>query len=468
MRAVRLISKLAVLAVLGGLIYMFEQSFYAQHTVPTPAEESDLFRGYEIKNWQFGPRIYKIIGISAIANLLAFVVVAQTSLLTMKGCDSPLVGRVCSVLDTVYVGSMLFGTDRDYIDAAYDPTRISDDAEITFVDVTGVTPPLSYPEGYFQVANPEQFAMAQDPMMALNNGMPDIDLNTIPGGSPQTDLFNTPQVLPQENPNAITGDLPSFNSTPSYTPPRPKTPRKTPRTNLPDIDDNDVAEAKPSPSPSVEPTPAATPSEDDLRNVPINKKPLVDFADDVAIKWETKEVDLNQPFTVVLNGVLAADGSLDLKKSKFDVAKQTGDQKMIDVGKAALEALGKSGYLTYLKNLNVEKFTATLVQNDEQITVLISSAQKTPEAAKTVASGLGLAISLGKQITEDPSDERTLLNGAKVSAEGKNFLLNFAIPKPIAQEMITRKLKEASAKKAAQPKPNGMNPVKAGDDSNAK
>lgn len=438
---------------------MFEQSFY-QHQPQSPAPYEpppDLFQEYEIKNWDIGPRVYKIIAISAIANIFALLVVAQTSLLTMKGCDSPLVGRVCSVLDVVYVSSMLFGTEREYVDAAYDPTRISDDAEITFVDVTGVTPPLSYPEGYFQLANPEQFAMAMDPNnpFPYGNGMPaDIDVSGIPSTSPSTgNLLDTPQVLPQPNPNVVTGNLPSFgNDSPStYKAPRP---RRTPRvqSNLPDIDD--TAELKASPTPTPEPGPKPM-SSDEVKGVEINKKPLVDFADDVAVKWSANEVDISKDFAVVLNGVLAADGSLDLKASKFDVAKQQGDQKMIDIGKAALEALGKSGYLTYLKNLNVDRFVATLVQDDKNVTVIITSTQKSPELAKTIASGLNSYIAIGKSVTQDPSDERTLLNGAKVVAEGRNFVLNFAVPKPIAQEMINRKLKEAQAKKAAQPKPNG-------------
>lgn len=457
---------------------MFEQSLYEQPFQTPPSDDEKLFENYEIRSWDIGSRIYKIIGISAVANLLALLVVAQGSLLTMKGCDSPLVGRVCSVLDTVYVGSMLFGTDREYIDAAYDKTKI-EDLEVTFIDVSNIDPRLNYPESFVDATTGQPVPMlprfaVQDPMLALNNGMSDIDVNSLPNQFPMPpstggSLLDTPQVLPPSNPNVISGNLPDFNSgsSPSYTPPKPRrTPRPKNPGNLPDLDDNDVAEAKPSPSP----TPVVAPtqmSDEDIKNVPINKRPLVEFADVVAEKWESKEVDLNQPFTVVLNGVLAADGSLDPKASKFDVAKQKGDEKMINVGKAALEALGKSGYLTYLKNLNVDKFNATLVQDDNQITVVITSAQKTPEAAKTVASGLGVAISVGKTITEDPSDERTLLNGAKVTADGKTFTLNFAIPKPVAQEMINRKLKEAATKRAAQPKPSGTNPARTDDTSAA-
>lgn len=449
---------------------MFEQSLYQFRPDQSVEETPDLFEHYEIRNWDLGPRVIKILAISAIFNVFALLVVAQTSLLTMKGCDSPLVGRVCSVLDVVYVSSMMFGTDREMVDAAYDPTRIDDDAEITFVDVTGVAPPLSYPEGYFQLANPEQFAMSQDPSMAFDGTLPDIDLGAIPMPAPSTsgDLMNTPQVLPQPNPNVVTGELPTFgNDSPStYKPPRPvRTPRI--KNAVPDIDDNDVAVVKPTPSPSPEvlPTPM---SSDQVNSVEINKKPLVDFADDVAVKWAANEVDISKDFQVVLNGVLAADGSLDLKASKFDVAQQKGDQKMIDVGKAALEALGKSGYLTYLKSLNVDKFTAKLVQDENNVTVIISSAQKTPELAKTIASGLNSYIMFGKIRVENPSDERTLLDGAKVTAEGKNFVLNFVVPKPIAQEMINRKLKEAQAKKAQQPKPNGNLPGRSGDANAAK
>jgi len=187
----------------------------------------------------------------------------------------------------------------------------------------------------------------------------------------------------------------------------------------------------------------------------INRKPLTDFADDVAIQVNAGEVDLNQPFTIVMNGVLTKDGKLDRKLSKFDVSRQKGDPRMIDVAKSALEAVGDSGFLTYLKSLNVDKVTVTLVQDDKQINAVISSTQNTPERAKSIASGLNSYISFGKIAVENPSDERTLLDGAKVADDGKNFVLNFTIPKPIAHEMITRKLKEAQAKKVQQGQPSG-------------
>src|SRR5688572_27325348 len=99
---------------------MFEQELYNHEASKIKAKPGDLFYNYEIRNWNWTPRLYQILAVSAIVNILGLFTIAQTNLLTMRGCQSPFVGRVCDVLDTVYVGAMVFGTERDYVDAAYD------------------------------------------------------------------------------------------------------------------------------------------------------------------------------------------------------------------------------------------------------------------------------------------------------------------------------------------------------------
>jgi hypothetical protein len=440
---------------------MFEQSLYNQEAfAPAPeSHEGELFYKYEIKNWEFSPRIYKILAGATIANLLLIMIVGQTSLLTMKGCDSPFVGRVCQVLDTVYVGSILFGTPRDYVDQAYEKTELAD-ADVTFVDVSSDTPPLEYPEGYFALANPDQYAMLQQQANDPSSGY---IAPGIPNYTPPTpnDLLNTKPILPMPNSNAVIGDVPTSplgnsNDDSTVATNGKKHGQRFPGAKLP----NESANQLPG-NTAATPTPEATPmSSDAVTAVEINKKPLTDFADDIVTKWSNNQIDLNQGFTVVLNGVLTPDGKLDRDKSKFDVTKQKGDPKMIDVAKAAIEAVGDSGYLTYLKSLNVDKFTVTLVQNDTQITAVITSGQKTAERAKLISSGLNNYIMIGKAVAKNPSDERTLLDAAKVTADGTSFVLNFALDKPIAQEMINRKLKEAQAKKAQQPQPTSVAPEK--------
>ena len=428
---------------------MFEQSLYNQEAfAPVPeAHEGDLFYKYEIKNWNLGPRLYKILGASALVNVLFLAFVTQTNLLTRKGCDSPITSTVCQVIDMAFVADTIFGTKRDYVDEVYEKTSLRD-ADVTFVDVSNAEPQLEYPEGYFALANPEQAAM----LAQLN----DTNNSYTPPPPLQNDLLHTTPIIPKANPNAVDGDLPSSplgplsddsNSSVGIN-------KKVRGPRFPGVKTNDYS-SNSNTMAKATPTPEATPmSSEAVAQVQINKKPLTDYADMVESKWANNEIDLNQPFTIVLNAVLTPDGKLDPKKSVFDVTKEKGDQKMIDIAKSALEAVADSGYLTYLKSLNVDKVTVTLVQDDTQITAAIVSSQKTAERAKTISSGLNGYIVVGKMTAKDPSDELTLLKGASVTTSGKDFVLNFAIPKPIAQEMINRKLKEAQAKKAQVTQPN--------------
>jgi hypothetical protein len=434
---------------------MFEHSIYEPEPVAAPLQEGDLFYQYEIKSWEFTPRIAKILAASMIVNVLALAIAAQTSVLTMKGCDSPLVGRVCQALDVVYVSALLFGTERDYVDVAYERTKLDDDAEVTFVDVTGATPPLSYPDGYFQIANPEMFAESVDDEKSSNvaANVPVYNTPYIPPPSPKS-LIDTPPVTPRRNPNVVDGELPSFGNSQASTPVRKRTPGRVNRPQ-PAPSPFENAEEDGNTSVAVNPSPDPTPlSSEALTAVEINRKPLTDFADEISTKWAANEIDLNKPFVVVLNGYLTKDGKLDRKRSKFDVSKQQGDPDMINVAKMAIEAVGDSGFLTYLRSLDVEKINLTLVQNDEQITARIVAEQKTVERARLVQSGLNSYIMFGKGAVKNPSDEKTLLDGAKVYSEGKNFILDFALPKPVAQEMINRRLTEAQAKKLQQPQPS--------------
>ncbi len=153
-----------------------------------------------------------------------------------------------------------------------------------------------------------------------------------------------------------------------------------------------------------------------------------------------------------MQGAITKDGKFDQKKSKY--VKTDGDQEMVNVAKSAIEAIGDSGLLTYLQKLGVENISFTLVQDDKQIYAIISSDQKSESKAKTISSGLNTAISLGKATVKE-QDTLALLNAAKVETKGKNFVLNFNLDKPIAQELINRQLIKAQAKRQEQQQTNG-------------
>ncbi len=418
-------------------------------------QEKEFLQHYEIKNWNLSPRLYKILGISAIANILAFVIVGQTNLLTIKGCDSPFVSQICQVLDTVYVGTALFGTDAEFAIKDYEKTELAD-SEITYINVSGETPPLKYPEGYFALANPEQFAMMQ------NTDFPIVPAQTYNGGFPtnptiQNDmpLLNTPQIVPTPNNKAVIGTPPdspfTFGGSPTVkfpsvkrvkVPKPPKVKTDDSPKELPKLDgEKTTAENKEKKDPK-QPEISSDPVSSDV----INKKPLQDFGDVVLDKVSKKEIDLTKNFLVEMQGAITPEGKFDRDPKKSRFVKTEGDQAMVDVAKSAIEAIGDSGLLNYLKNLGIDKVNFTLQQDNDQIFVAITSDQITEQRAKTVSSGLNGWISIGKSTVKE-DDTKILLEAAKVESKGKNFVLNFKLPKPVAQDMINRQLQKAEAKK---------------------
>lgn len=444
-------------------------------------QEQELFQGYEVKNWDFSPRIYKILAASAVFNILALLVVGQTNLLTTKGCDSPLVGGVCQVLDTLVVGGTILTTSRDYTDVDYTKTEL-EDAEIIWVDRTG-DEKFKYPENYFALANPELAAMntpseitGDTPFPANIPGMgniPGIPNPTTGGGA--GNLLDKPQVLPSPNKDATIGNMPDSpfviegNPTvPKQNKFRPQRQPKYPNVNqkspneLPDVNGNKT------PNTDNKQPNQVTPDENKVADVVINKKPMQDLASLVRTKYEKKEVDLSQNFKVVAEGILTKDGKLDVtedkktKQKRSRILAQEGNPEMIDIASQAIAAIGDSGWLAYLRNQGVEKINFTVVQDDSNLQVLITSDLPTPERANTVSAGVyglikGALLADQNGWKKLGDDDKVLLSSAQSSVNPQNtkqFVLNVVLPKATAQQMITRQLKEPQDPSAI-PRPNG-------------
>ena len=176
-----------------------------------------------------------------------------------------------------------------------------------------------------------------------------------------------------------------------------------------------------------------------VKEIQINKMPLQDFGSFVKYKVSGNETDLSLPFKIVLEGFLDKDGKLDRQQSKFILSE--GSEQTAEIAKSGIEAFNDSGWLAYLRNLGAEKVKITLTQDQANFNASIESELISQEKAKTVASALAVYISLAKpKITGQ--DEKTILSGLQQpTANGKVFILNFALPKQIVQDMIIRGLK---------------------------
>ncbi len=448
---------------------MFEQSLYNQEPVAQPLQPGELFHNYELKNWDLSTRIYQIVGISAVANILAILIFAQTSVLTTKTCDSPLVGSVCQFLDTVYVGAMIFGTNREYVDEAYEKTELGN-ADITYVDVTGVTPPLSYPEGYFQLANPQEYAMiqqqAENPAFPPNiAGFPGIPSSGFPRPSTADNIFNTPQKKLKPIRDPLGGQpLPSMDDS-GIVDINPGVAKKNPHTRLPSNvapknTGGSIAGIPGNVNPTIVPDKKVDPTDPVTEN-DINPRPFKDLADIVNAMIANKEVDIEKSqFEVGATGKLNKEGKLDRKTFRFTKA-VSNDPKIIDVVKKSVEAFNDSGMLKYLKDLSGKDINLSIKQDNDKVSAVVQSELERDTRAKSIAN----ILDLGKQFTinkkkaaiasmqaenkpekaidlQNEIDDLALLTNTIISSEGKNLVITFNVEKNIVQQMIQRKLAE--------------------------
>lgn len=471
---------------------MFEQSLYDQEPIQhshadaviEPVQEGDLFSTYEIKSWSLSPRIYKILGASAAVNLLALLVFAQTSVLTMKGCDSPLVGSVCQVLDTVYVGAMLFGTEREFADVAYEKTEL-DNATLVFTELPPESEKLYYPSDYFQIANPVQYQA----MLDQQNGVglePGYLAPGIPAGippntpyKPGNSIFDTPANTPKRNNNVTDlSKLPKDLDDNDVAGTGPMTKVKKPKTS---VDDPEANKLNPDGTikgfPGLKPTPdtnaqAATDPKDEAKpdqfGVFINKRPVKDKTKDTIAKVEANEVRLDAPFKVTISGSigLGKDGNTIILKKPVTVPRTDGtknDPKMEKLVTDWILAVGDAGWYGYAikfddkKKIKDRKVLITVEQNDAEFIASIRTEQTDENMAKTLASGLIGTLGIAG-LTAD-GDVKEFLKSASSTSEGNALILNIRMPKPLVQEMIQRKLAEEKAKPA---EPNGNAEVRPG------
>lgn len=179
-----------------------------------------------------------------------------------------------------------------------------------------------------------------------------------------------------------------------------------------------------------------------------NRKPLQDFADNLNQKLDKGDVDLDKPFSVTLEGYLAKEGRFDL--SKFDLkrtkfTKSEGDEKIVAVAKDAIVAVSDSELLTYLRDLGVEKFKVVFLQNENDISVVMSSEMLNESKARTLASGFNILIN-GAKMNVKETEVKAMLNATKFSTQTNNFIINFTMPKTEAHQLLKNELQKSKQK----------------------
>lgn len=438
---------------------MFEQKLQDQEITPQDASQVQLFKDYEIKSWNISARIYQILGASIFLNLIAVLVMGQSNLLTRKGCDSPLVGSVCQVLDMVYLGSDVLGTNTQYIDGEFVHTDLGD-ADITYLDLTGIDPPLKYPDGYFALANPG--SQVETIVTSADGGFPTIPGISKPVPSTGADLSGMPQVTPTPNNKLIEGTLPDVDDAASN-------PTIAKRTDFGGgrrgFGGRTRGTAPKTPKPTPDPTATATATTDDgLPSIVINRDALKLFGAGVKDLLDQKKVDLSAQFEVSATGKLDSQGKIDKNTFKFNPVRTT-DPEMFNVVKAAIEAVNDSGYLKWLSQMSGKDLTLSISQDNDFLTGTVEAVVESPRRASSLKFLFSTYITtvVNKKLASDKPDDKDdleILKNATVETNGNKITIKFAVPKAIAQALIQKKLIDNNA--AQEPlKPSGATQTKA-------
>jgi hypothetical protein len=199
----------------------------------------------------------------------------------------------------------------------------------------------------------------------------------------------------------------------------------------------------------VDPNAPQDEAKDDRYGVFINKRPTKDQAKVTLDLVDKNAVKLDSSFKVSISGTLglAKDGKTVILKNPKPVIDKNipNDPAMVKFVQDWIIAVSDAGWLGYFKRIPPEpkNVIITVEQNDTDLIASVRADQPSENQARTSASSLNLLIAGAAALTK--GDEQAFLQKAVVVPDGKNYVLNFSIPKQQAQEMIQRKLAEAKA-----------------------
>ena len=324
---------------------------------------------------------------------------------------------VPGVRDALNIASIFSGAQ--YVDAAYDKTSIEDQA--TVIDLAQEK--FQYPEGYFSTTTTD---LAFDPFAAQ---VIEEANNVAPPPMPQ---------LPKPTPTPT--PLPSPSASPS---PQPTT-SPTPAGGTTTTTGQAVAGASPAPKAKEE-------IDKDLNKIAadnnivrpdegaINKRPLKDWlarANELKVKGE---LDLSGVIELVIEAELDSNGKLHNAK----VLQKTGDPKLIEITKDFVAALSDSNALYFLKDPKFPEesrlLRLTVKMDATEVVARVETEAKTPERAKELATGYN-ALLIGGQFLRSGKDEEVLYKNTKITADGKQLIVNFKMPRADAAAMLSKQV----------------------------
>jgi hypothetical protein len=308
----------------------------------------------------------------------------------------------------------------EFVSEDYDRSLIGQRATVINVASDGK---LYYPADYFGAVSPyaDPLMPGADPMLVAQAQAP------------------PPPPMPVFKPRRGRG--PSVVSTaPTPTPEATPTP--------------EVAEATPTPSTDEEKKKAEDAEldriakENKIKRPPqINTKPFEDIAQKGKEMVDSGSLDLKSSLVdVTVSAERNEDGTLNRDTVKIEGT--ANNPTMSALASEFVNAISESKVLAVLEGTGAVRMALKL--DDQKVSVKIASDVASDARASEMATGYGVLLVLARSKKEG-TDEGELWKNVQVTADGKQFVMTFEMPREAAAKMIADKLAKKAAAAQAPP-----------------
>ncbi|HEV7857119.1 MAG TPA: hypothetical protein VGO91_00575 [Pyrinomonadaceae bacterium] len=244
-----------------------------------------------------------------------------------------------------------------------------------------------------------------------------------------------------------------------YTPPPP--PLRLPRYRAPRPLPTPNATPEASPTPQASPTPAATVAgkdkKTDEKKTPaelehdkkldqiaaqngvqrpkaINKKPFTDWLANANKMKESGALDLTGTIEIVAEADRQSDGKL----INVEVTQKTGDTQLTQLAYDLISALSDSGVLEFLGG--TDHLILTLKLDNTDVAASVTTEMSSEDEASRKAQGYSSLISTSSLFKIGGDEAAAIYKNTKVSANGKQIILSFSMPRQTAGDMLKKQL----------------------------
>jgi hypothetical protein len=353
----------------------------------------ELFEHFEVERVPRWPLLIRLVGGSILVHAIFLATVLY----------------VPAVRDALNIASILSGSD--FVSKAYKKTNIEDRAQILNL------PKFQYPEGYFYKG---------PTIVPIDPNAPTIIAQATPNPVPP---FMMPRARKGKLPNP---PMPSPSVSPSLAVGPNDPAALTATTNQPKTAEEADAElTKLAAANNVN-----RPDEDE-----INKQPWKDWLKSTNDLKVQGKLDLSKPVEVIILADFDEDGKLT---GPPFITQKSGDPALIEVAKGMVAAMIDSNMLFFLrdpktKRLETRQLQITIKLDDQAVTGKVQSDAASPERAQQLSTTYSGMLYFGT-IARQGKDEEILMKNTKVTAEGKQIIINFTMPRHDASELLKKQL----------------------------